>query len=245
MKLSILCIVNDNKIYDDFLDNLAGQTFKDFELITAWNMAGEYSGARIAFNENAADAKGEYLMFIHPDIRFLDENALEDLVSRIGEAEPFGVLGVAGASDDGRGDRSILTTIVQGNDQEKVGISIQTAEEVQTLDECLFIVRNDYFRKHPFPEREGWHLYCAEYCLDTIRDGMVNKAVPSRVWHLSAGNSLDEKYMDQLEELIEKEKDHFDMIFTTVKAWKTEGKAAAAYRKYYYMKQKVKKKIIK
>lgn len=245
MKLSVLCIANDKKIYDDFLENLAEQKFKDFELITALNMNGEYSGARTAFNENASDAKGEYLMFIHPDVRFLDENAFGDIVYMLDREAPFGVAGVAGAVSDGKGGRDILTTIVQGEAKEKVGSCIEKAEEVQTLDECLFVIEKDYFEKNPFSNQPGWHLYCVEYCLNAIRDGRVNKVLPSRIWHMSAGNSLDEKYMDQLEKLIEKEKDQFDLICTTVKAWKTGGRAASAYRKYYAFKQKAKRMIRK
>lgn len=245
MKLSLICIANDQKIYDEFLDNLAEQKFGDYELITVMNMNNEYSGAREAFNENAAAAKGDYLMFIHPDIRFLNEHALGDLAEGLDREMPFGVLGVAGAAPDGRGGRDILTTIVQGEDRQPVGKAIEHCTEVQTLDECLFVVEREYFKRHSFSKRKGWHLYGAEYCLNAIRDGYVNKAVPSDVWHMSAGNSLDASYMDQLEELIEDQKDHFDLICTTVKAWKTTGKSASAYRKYYYYKQRLKKKIRK
>lgn len=245
MKLSIICIANDQKIYDDFLENLAGQKFKDFELITIMNLNGEYSGARSAFNEHAKAARGQYLMFIHPDIRFLNENALGDLAGQLDGEMPFGVLGVAGAKADGSGGRDILTTIVQGENKESVGKTIDGAVSVQTLDECLFVIERNYFMEHPFSRREGWHLYCAEYCLETIKSGMENKAVPSDIWHMSAGKSLDESYMNQLEDLIEEEKDDFDLICTTVKAWKTKGKSAAAYRKYYYYKQLAKRKIKK
>ena len=243
MKLSLICIANDQKMYDEFLEDLAAQRFKDFELITAMNMNGEYKGAREAFNENAAAARGQYLMFIHPDIRFLDENALGDLAAMLDSEMPFGVLGVAGAAPDGKGGRDILTTIVQGPDKANVGMSISGAVPVQTLDECLFVVEREYFRKHPFSNEEGWHLYSVEYCLETIKDGLVNKAVPSSVWHLSAGGSLNETYMDQLEKLIDREKDNFELICTSVKPWKTRGRSAAAYRKYYYYKQLVKRKI--
>lgn len=245
MKLSVICIANEQKTYDDFLENLATQKFTDFELITAMNMNGEYKGAREAFNENAAWAKGDYLMFIHPDIRFQDSDALSDLAAFLDSEMPFGVLGAAGAAPDGKGGRDILTTIVQGPDREPVGKTITAPTPVQTLDECLFMIERDYFMAHPFPDVDGWHLYCVEYCLEAIKDGMSVKAVPSRVWHLSEGGSLNETYMDQLEALIEKEKDSFDIICTTVKPWKTSGKSAEAYRKYYYYKQLIKRKIKK
>ena len=245
MKLSLLCIVNDQNIYDEFLEDLAAQSFKDFELLTIMNMNGEYNSARAAFNENAKNAQGDYLMFIHPDIRFMKKNALKDIAERLEHESPFGVLGVAGADADASGRRGIVTTILQGSGKEHVGRSITETEEVQTLDECLFVVEREYFREHPFSDKSGWHLYGVEYCLNAIRDGRVNKVVPSDVWHLSDGKSLNEKYMDQLEELLEEEKDYFDVIYTSVKRWTTKGRRAAAYRKYYYWKQFIKRKLLR
>ena len=243
MKLSLLCIVNNQKIYQGFLESLKLQKFTDYELITIMNMNGEYDGARAAFNQNGAVAKGEYLMFIHPDIRFLKDTSLGDIALALDENMPFGVLGAAGAKPDGKGGREIVTTILQGEDKSPVGRRISGPEEVQTLDECLFIVKKSYFDSHPFSEKKGWHLYGTEYCLDAIADGLVNKVIPSDIWHMSAGNSLNESYMVQLEELIEEKKDNFELICTTVKAWKSKGRKAKIYRKYYYFKQLIKRKM--
>ena len=44
----------------------------------------------------------------------------------------------------------------------------------------------------------------------------------------------------QLEELVKKYKKNFKQISTTVKAWPTTGVKPYIYRRYYYIKQKIK-----
>ena len=244
MKCSIICIVNKKAVYDGFCVSLASQNFKDYELIPVWNTEGEYDSARAAFNDAASRAKGKYFVFVHPDIRFLDENSLGDIMKYVSNlpVSGFGAAGAAGAKKKGNG-REIVTNILQGSGKSPVGRSIAAPEEVQTLDECFFVIEKKYMDEKAFPRRRGWHLYAVEYCLEAIKDGKSNYVVPARLWHLSDGKSLDASYVLQLDELIEHEKKYFDMICTTVKAWKTRGVAAKLYRKYYYLKQKLKKKL--
>jgi len=241
--VSIICIANDTEVYEGFLESLRAQIFTDHELIPVMNLNNEYTSARRAYNEAAASASGRYLLFLHPDIRFNDENALGDIISALPES--FGTCGIAGAIRLWKYKREILTTIVHGSGRIPAGRSITGPEEVQTLDECFFIIENKYFKSHPFSGKEGWHLYAAEYCLNCIRDGRRNYVVPARVWHMSDGRSLNAQYVLQVEQLIDEQKDWFDLICTTVKAWRTRGTAALLYRKYYYNKQRLKSIIRK
>lgn len=245
--LSLICIVNDQGMFEGFRESLLTQTYQDYELIPVMNKNGEYSSARRAFNEASVRANGRYLLFIHPDIRFEDPDALKDIIGYITEERvpaDFGVCGAAGAVREGNG-REIISTIFHGDSHQRVGTSISAPQEVETLDECFFIISADYLKDHPFSDTEGWHLYACEYCLEAISDSRKNYVLPSRIWHLSDGKSLNKDYILQLEDLIRKERDSFDMICTTVKAWKTKGMIAFLYRKYYYVKQCVKSRLLK
>ena len=154
----------------------------------------------------------------------------------------FGVVGAAGAIQREK-KREIITAMVHGDNAMPLGTLVDRICEVQTVDECFFIVEREYFISHRFPETDGWHLHAVQYCLEAIKDGRKNYVVPARVWHLSDGKSLDYHYVNQLEELIKKEKEDFDLICTTVKAWPTKGIRAMIYRKYYVLKQYIKAKV--
>ncbi len=243
-RVAVFAIVNNIEIFNEFKRNLDSQTGVHFELFPIMNCKGEFSSAGKAFNEKANGQNFEYYFFCHPDIRFLDNTVLEEIVKNLDTIGEFGVVGIAGAVRT-PGGRKILTTIVQGDEKESVGEKIDKAERVQTLDECLFIVKRKYFEKHPFSGLDGWHLYSVEYCLEAICNGFCNYVIPAHIWHLSSGQSLDERYMAQLEQLIRKYRERFDIICTTVKSWPTKGFPALIYRKYYWLKQKIKRLVMR
>ena len=238
---SLITIMNKKPVFQAFQENLQTQQGISHELICIDNTAGQYIAARQAYREAAQKATGEYLVFLHPDIRFLHETALRDIISHVQGLGEFGVAGVAGCPEmlENR-NRVILSTIVHGERQEAAGRQIATPTQVQTLDECLFVVRRTYFLENPFSNSPGWHLYCVEHCLQCIADGRNNYVVPACVWHLSDGKSLDYRYMLQLERLIVKYAAQFSIINTTVKRWTTCGIGPWIYRRYYLFKQYIK-----
>lgn len=241
---AIFTIVNNENVFNGFKSSLESQKGVTYELFPIMNCNEEYNSARKAFNDNAHNGNAKYLIFSHPDIRFDDEYSLFDIVHEIGQIDDFGAVGIAGARRDGF-NREIISSIVQGRNKERVGTQIKTTTPVQTVDECFFVVKSDYFKVHQFSGKEGWHLYGVEYCLDALVNGYRNYVVPSRVWHMSPGNSLDEKYMAQLEVLLAAYKNTFDVICTTVKAWPTKGVCPYLYRKYYWIKQRIKRMIVR
>lgn len=238
---SLLLIVNKEPIYQRFLYNLTTQLDVTNELIEIDNRNNQYSSARAAFNENIHRANGEYLIFLHPDICFLDPYALRDIMTHVRSLGEFGVAGIAGAPTQlERGQRVILSTIVHGEDKLPAGRTVEHPMEVQTLDECLFVIQKDWFREHPFSHASGWHLYCVEQCLQSIVHGRKNYVLPARVWHLSDGKSLDWKYVSQLERLIEIYGKTMPVINTTVRKWPTRGFRNRMFRHYFKLKQRIK-----
>ena len=243
---SFLTIVNRDAIFEEFKSDLLNQSVDNIELIKIDNTKNEYSSARQAYNDAAIKASGKYLIFSHPDIRFLNKDVVKKIIEQIEKAESFGVIGIAGAKQD-KGKKSIIiTSIVHGSDKHTFGDErCLSIEEVQTVDECLFVVKREYFLKNPFPVKEGWHLYAVEYCLDCIMNGESNYVIPAEIWHMSEGKSLDEKYVEQIEVLIKERKKQFDTIYTTIKTWRTRGTSAWLYRKYYWLKQRIKRMIVR
>ena len=241
---TLITIVDNKDVYNEFQRNLEMQTNIKYELIPIMNLNNELDSPREAFNESGKNARGKYIMFIHPDIRFLSRKALHDIAEEMNKIDNVGVIGVAGAKPITKNKRIIISRIYQGLDKQRVGQwNNKDYEEVQTVDECLFIIKKEYFIEHLFEIKPGWHLYAVEYCLNTILDGYKNFVVKADVWHLSPGNSLDPKYVMQLEELVKKYKKNFKQISTTVKAWPTTGVKPYIYRRYYYIKQKIKQII--
>lgn len=242
--LSILTIVNRQEVYEEFLRSLEKQEGVSFELLPVFNLRNEYDSARRAYNEAARKAKGEYLLFSHPDIRFLSLSALKSIRDQAEAIGDFGVVGVAGAKEKSGTTGEIIAGIAHGPNKEKIGDRQITApEEVQTVDECLFLIRREDFLSHPFPDKPGWHLYAVEYCLDAILNGKKNYAVPAEVWHMSDGKSLNETYVFQVDKMVRERRDQFDVIYTTIKTWPTKGLSAFLYRKYYWLKQRVKRML--
>lgn len=243
-RISLLTIANNKEIMQDFRENLASQIGVDYELLACDNFGNHISSAREALNHLAEKAVGDYLVFLHPDIRFLDPYSLHDLIEKCRLLEDSGVIGVAGSPEKiENGDRIILSSIFHGEDKKPAGISISEPTEVQTVDECLFIVRRTLFLKTGFSDLIGFHMYAVELCLDMILNGYKNYVVPADVWHMSDGKSLSPDYVKCAKIIVHKYKNNFKNINTTVKRWKTEGAGAELYLDFYFLKQIIKKKI--
>ena len=150
---SIITIVNKEDVYQKFKDNIAEQKKVNYELIKINNGNNQFSSAREAYNGAIKRAHGNYLVFLHPDMRFLDEYALHDIFDQIIIINDFGVVGVAGCPFELYHHKSvILTTMVQGIPSYHFGKPITKATKIQTLDECFFVMKKAICEAHPFSD---------------------------------------------------------------------------------------------
>lgn len=235
---TLILIMNNKNIYQEFIENLNTQNGVSYEVICIDNCNNDYDSARKAYNMAAKQAKGEYLIFLHPDIRFITKNGLYNIVEKVDNIKNFGVIGVAGCPVELiKGKRVILSNIVHGENKDRVGKNIEQACEVQTVDECFFIVKKSEFINTNFTDKKGWHLYAVELCLQFLNAGKKNYVIPASLWHQSDGKSLDYKYVLQLRKLINEYKNNTDFINTTVKKWGTKGLLNKSYTIYYLCKQ--------
>lgn len=228
-KFSIITIVNKENVYQDFKQNLQSQEGVDYELIKVNNDHNQFSSAREAYNNAAQKATGEYLLFIHPDIRFLDDKALHDILKQIKELNNFGVAGIAGCPVELRNGHAILyTNLKQGAKCQEIGDNISKPTEVQTVDECFFVMKKDLLEEIPFSDIEGWHFYAVEQCLRASLLGKKNYVVPARAWHQSDGASENLQYVKIGKEIVKRYGNNFPYINMTVSRWETHG-----LKKYY------------
>ena len=226
---SIITIVNKKEVFNKFKKSLSDQENVSFELIRVNNDNHQYSSAREAYNEATERASGKYLIVLHPDIRFLDKFALRDILSNVRRLKNLGVAGVAGTPERLRNGYFVLiTNIKQGLDAHHTGEMVEEPVQVQTVDECFFVMEKEYFKKNRFSDIEGWHLYAVEQCLKALINGKNNYVVPARLWHKSDGVSEDINYVKIGNEIVRRYGSYFPIINTTVYKWETHG-----IKKYY------------
>ncbi len=243
---SIVTIVNKLEVFDDFCKSVEKQQDVSFELIPIYNLKNEYKSARSAFNSVLNKCNGTYVIFTHPDIRFETSKELHTTKLFLEETTNFGVIGVAGASGEknNTNKRVIYSNLTHGANKKDAGVKIDALQEVQTVDECFFVVKKNYIINKKFSNLEGWHLYAVELCLQCILENKKNYVIPLNIWHLSDGKSLDSNYIYQLNKIIQIYGNEFPILYTTVKLWKTKGLKPRIYRHYYLIKQKIKRKVL-
>ena len=240
--ISIITIVNNEKVYGEFKKSLDSQINISYELIKISNTHQEFLAARDAYNAAAKNAQGKFLVFCHPDIRFLHKYALYNITKSMSTLAEFGVVGVAGSPLELKaGNRIIISNILHGEQKSLVGQKITKPTEVQTVDECFFILSKQRWRTQPFSNENGWHLYAVEQCLLSNKNGLKNYVVPAELWHTSDGKSEDYHYYTYLRHLIKQYRSTVPLINTTVKMWPTQGIKSQLYISYWQLNRWVKK----
>lgn len=242
-KCTIISISNNKKITDGFRVNLSEQKNVSYQLIIIDNRNNIFNGAREAFNSVLGQIENEIVIFSHPDIRFLSDNGLSSILEEVKKIDCYGVIGVAGCQEGIQW--KLLSNIKHGKLKKDAGEKITDYAEVQTVDECFFVMKKTVIQKMKFTKLPGWHLYAVEQCLRMINEDKKNYIIPADLWHISDGNSLDPRYMTCLEQILKIYAKNIEFINTTVKQWKTQGIKAWLYRKYYFVKQIIKKRLIK
>jgi GT2 family glycosyltransferase len=235
--ISVVCVYNDEKIFNDFLlKSLKNQT-AEFELIGIDNTSNEFKSAAAALNFGGNKARNKYIMFAHQDVSFLPNSWLEDTEKFLDSTGSFGIAGIVGMSEIGSSNQKRGRNIIKHGEPPEAwswGNRIQKPEPVQTLDECLVIVPRSTFDVLQFDEKtcDGWHLYAVDYCLSAKERGFGVYVLPMEIYHLSKGavnkkkfklinGPLPDDYYEILEKVIKKHADTYKIIYTTCGEWNT------------------------
>lgn len=222
--ISIVCVYNKKDILSEYLiKSLKSQTYSDYELILLDNQRNKYESASTALNIGVKRSKGEWIMFVHQDIKFEKPTILSDIARILSQnsRKQEVIFGVAGRDSE----KGVLSNITNGYPPVRAGVRDVKNDtiEVQTVDECLFVIPRLLLEKIKFDEKtiHGWHLYAVDYCLEAYEKFGVKSYVMGvkGIYHKSSG-SLDKSYFEILRKVANKHK-NIKRIYTTMGTWPT------------------------
>jgi glycosyltransferase involved in cell wall biosynthesis len=219
--ISIVCVYNNEIILNKYLIKSLHNANSEYELILVDNTENKFKSASEALNFGGNKAKGDYIAFIHQDIKFDSPNFLEKLEAMLDKLDDLGIAGMAGVSEDIKG---VISNIVQGESSELVGKNkIEKPLEVQTLDECLVMIPKSVFESLKFDEEtcDDWHLYGVDYSLSVRELRLSAYVLPMYIYHRSPGYSMSEGYDITMKKLLKKHKDNYKWIYTTLGNYNT------------------------
>lgn len=211
--LSIICVYNNEKVLNKYLlASLNEQTFKDYELILIDSIKMNFKSAAKALNYGVNIAKGEFFIFVHQDIKFLNKEVLNKINEYLNTYQ-FGIGGVAGRINNSKGT---ISSIKMGKDFVDGGIkNIKAVTEVDTLDECLFFIKRNDFLGFDEDLGDTYHLFATDYCYKAKLNKQKVFLFPLDIYHLSKGDSMNENYFDTLYKIGKKYQKKIKYLHTT------------------------------
>lgn len=213
--ISFICAVNNDELAQNMLVNsLSRQTSNEYELILVHAQEHGFTSASQTLNYGASIAKGDIFVFVHQDIEFQSSHCIEDLLEFCKKYE-FAVAGVAGIS---LLRRRVYSSVEMDFDHRIAGILNAKVRAIDTLDECLLIIKRSEFKGF---ENYGntWHFYGVDYSLRSVLNDESVLLFPIPIYHLSPGWSLDYSYWRTLKLIKKRYKKTFNVIPTTMGIW--------------------------
>lgn len=219
--ISVICCFNDLEKYNSICKpSIEMQKDIIFEIKAIDNTLGKYKSAAVALNCAIMSARYDYIVCVHQDFCFSNDDALNEIYTFLKEHDNNCIIGNAGAilnsSSDalhkliGR-DRKIVSYL-DGNKK----LRSKQAEEVDSIDECFFAFRKILWDDHHFDESScfSWDLYSVEMCLYSKIQGGSLFILPIEGKHLSYGH-LTTNYYLSLYKVSKKYKNKIKYIATT------------------------------
>ncbi len=235
--ISLICVYNRRDVLEDCLLKSIRQQTAQPELLLIDNTTRRFASAAEPLNQAAADARGDYLLFVHQDIDLGPPSCLEDAHQMLGNIPRLGIAGAAGARRSPRGGLQVVTNIRHGEPPRPTGNrSLARPEEVQTIDECLAFIPRIVFGSLRFDEglRDGYHLYGVDYSLAAASMGLSAWVLPLPCWHRSRGTAdrsllravlspgpYPDAYYQTLARLLRKHRSRTPWIYATTGRWST------------------------
>lgn len=227
--ISVICACNNEKLYNEMLlPSVTKQTVKDYEIIKLNAAELGLTGAARTLNYGAEKAKGDLLVFVHQDVELLSDTFFEELI-KYSEENDFSIAGVAGVITK---EKNVYSSVFMNVTRYQAGIKNTSVRKVDSVDECLFIIKKDKFIG--FKDYGTWHFYAVEYALRSAAAGGSALIFPLEIYHLSPGWSFDASYWQTLK-AVGKDFPKLKYIPTTV--------ACFPNNKFWWFKQWVKKRI--
>ena len=198
-RFTVICCSVDPTAAEALRRNVAATIGEAFEF-DAWDNRGRSVGLCEVYNRCAGRSAGEYLCFVHEDVRFLTEGWGARLAAKLSEPA-CGVVGFAGsvlklrrmtAWLHGVGDMRANYVQHHGGRRHLHAMNPEGADfsPVVTLDGMCLAVRRDVWAAVPFDARTfgGFHCYDLDFTTAVTAAGFRNHVCHTAlIEHLSAG----------------------------------------------------------
>ena len=182
--ISIICVFNDAPVREQCLDRSIERhraEVDDLDYVLVDNRDGTFASAGAGFNVGAAQARHDYLVFVHQDVVLHSLSALERAAAFLQADQSIGLLGAIGMEPGGQLVGRVRDRVVL------IGRRTDRPADVDAIDEVLFIVSRRILDREPLSEAPGfaWHAYAVEYGLRLRQDGLRVCAVDVPLTHNS------------------------------------------------------------
>jgi hypothetical protein len=183
MHFSICSIITDMEEYGEMKRTFEQCGFDNgCEYLVADNTKQNQFDAYVAINRFLREAKGEYIVIVHQDVRCIDPaTKLRQILDDLSLRDPrWAICGNAGAI----GYHQDIRYIVNGG---KTVTHDNLPGRVYSLDENLLIIKRSAYLVAS-SDLNGFHFYAADLCLLADYLGYSCYVIPFMVKHLSLGN---------------------------------------------------------
>lgn len=223
-KISIICCYNNREKLNYLTDSLAVQDV-EYEPVMVDNSDNRFKCAAAALNYGAAQAHGDLLFFVHQDICFKTKDSLRKLAENAEKTSKYDISGCAGAILENGRKKTITNMTYSASEKHYPNVFNRDYVEVESLDECLFIMWKDAWKEHHFDEIvcDHWHFYAVEQCLYFRLKGGKVRVFDAQINHLSETGTLDRTYFRALLRLLKRYRKDYPYIVSTTGYWRTKG----------------------
>jgi Glycosyltransferase like family len=189
--LSFVCCWNDHRklrtCLQASLESVDAGRAGLAELVLVDNRDRAYTTAGAALNHGAQQARGRWLVFAHQDVIVHDVAVLAARLEEAARLSERPMVGAAGVDRRGRLVGHIRDRVVW------VGKPASQPQPVDSVDELLFAVERDIWRRYPLAESTAlaWHGYAVEYGLRLRESGIPTVAIDLCLTHNSTTSNLE------------------------------------------------------
>lgn len=217
MKTKIICVYNNQEIFDKVVKN--NKNLKDCEFLACDNTK-ENTAITKHYNnfidENiiSNEAANFWCLFIHQD--FGIEEDIDLKLKKIDKNCIYGAVGAKfyrGIYFNRKGFKRFHVVnygkILQGNNDfnfREYGLEVKRPKTVDSVDCCCIIMHSSLIKKHNlhFDENLSFHMYAEELCYSAKKDHRIKtKVIQLDCYHLGAG-SLNEEFQKSAQYLKDK-----------------------------------------
>ncbi len=211
--ISIICTFNNKDVLrKNLLPTLKKQS-KPYDLVLINNTHEKFHSASSSLNYafKQTNPRSKYIFFAHQDFSFIQQNDLILIEKELNKITKLGVAGFAGKDRQNRRTGYVL------HFTKPWGRKLSSSKEVLTIDELGFIIPRAVFNKHQFDQKtfDGWHCYCADYCLWAKKKGLKVTVLPIGVQHNTSHQALSDKSLFYYQSQLLKKYPEYKKIYTT------------------------------